>query len=243
MTTAVIIARDRVTYTKQCVEALALSPGVDDIHIVDHDSRYGPMLDYLGKVGGWYGRRDGDGIRVHVHWQANAHPRALWSDGTLHGIVAPGERFVVTDHDVIPPTGVDWLSYLHAMLDDRPDVVKAGLQLRLDDLPVDGKRTMEVLDWEAQFRAPRVPWRIPEPGRPGWAQASVDTTLALYRGLERFAIDSSLRTVDHRLQARHLSWYEDEDHLTEEQRFYRERAEYGHWRSPDGFTDLYALGG
>jgi hypothetical protein len=242
--TAIIITRDRVSYAQQCLRALMGSTGIGDVHLVDHGSTYGPMLDWLGRAAGLADWHDGGPLqsRVHVHWMPNQHPRDLWAPGNvLEKIIKPGQRFLVTDHDVVAPADVDWLDTLHALLDERPDVIKAGLQLAIDDLPVH-PRTLDVLQWEASYRPPRASWKIPDTfGSPGWAEADVDTTIALYRNLEPFALGPALRTIGRGVQARHLSWYEDPDDLNDEQRWYAERAVHGHWRRSDGFLDNHGL--
>lgn len=253
--TAVIITRDRVTYADQCLNALRSSHGVGDIHIVDHGSTYGPMLTWLGAQAGEvdFTRHDATGrlvlekaFRQHVHWLPNQHPRDLWApDNVLAQIMLyAGQRFIVTDHDIVVPHGVDWVGQLHRLLDVRPDVVKAGLQLRIGDLPPELPSTGRVLDWEGHFRPPHVPWAVPhDAGDVGWAEADIDTTVALYRGLEPFALGPALRTVGYPMEAVHLSWYEDPEKLTDEQQWYRQRAQYGHWRAPDGYLDTHGLGG
>lgn len=250
--TAVIITRDRVSYAGRCLAALLQSHGIGDIHIVDHGSTYEPMTSWLGSIAGPIAPPSTDPHadlpRLHVHWLPNQHPRDLWTPGNvLAKIIQPGRRFIVTDHDVVVPHEVDWVGHLHRLLDERPDVVKAGLQLGVDDLPPELPGTARILEWEAAYRPPRATWKIPDIfGSPGWVQASVDTTVALYRGLEPFALDPALRTVGRSVQARHLSWYENPDDLTAEQRWYAQRARYGHWRAiRDGvpFEDNHGLGG
>jgi hypothetical protein len=248
--TAVIITRDRVSYAQQCLRAMIHSSGIGDVFLVDHGSTYGPMLEWLGGIGGHpirYDQGDDGGIkasgRVHVHWLSNQHPRDLWTpDNVLAKIIRPGQRFIVTDHDVVVPYEAPWVNTLHALLDERPDVVKAGLQLAIDDLPPELPATAHILEWEANYRPPRATWKIPDTfGSPGWVEADVDTTVALYRGLEPFALGPALRTVGRGVQARHLPWYEDMDHPTPEQWWYAQRAAYGHWRAPDGFVDEHGL--
>lgn len=230
-TKAIVICRDRVTYTKQCVMALLQSQGIGDIYLVDHGSTYEPMLDYLGKA-------DRLGVNIHVIWQPNTHPRDLWWDGTLEKLVKPGERFIVTDHDVVAPHSIDWVDYLHKLLDGLPNVAKAGIQLTLEGVPTTGWGA-KIREWEANYRPPWLPVRG---GWLQWVNASVDTTLAMYRRLEPYRIDPSVRT--HHIEAKHLPWFEDPDNLTEEQRYYYEHVEHaGHWNPlrGDEFEDNHNL--
>lgn len=216
---AVVICRDRMAYTRNCVNSLASCPGVGDIHLVDHGSTWEPMLGYLARVAGQRGGR-----RIHVHWMRNAHPRDLWTNGTLESIVNPQARFLVTDCDVVAPFTPGWLANMHAILDVNPHIAKVGLALSTQYLPP-GERGRKVAEWESQFRPPRA---RAHPERPGWIWASVDTTLALYPRLEPYRIDPSVRTLA--FQGMHLPWYEHETTLTDEQRYYYEHAEHaGHW--------------
>lgn len=247
-TTAVVINRDRVTYLERCVDALMRSPGVGDIHIVDHGSTWPPMLDRLASAAGAY-YAGGDGRnpkgRVHVHWRANAHPRDLWTNGTLAGIVNPADRFLVTDCDIVVPVdwrATDWLAELHRLLDLRYDVLKAGLGLNTRVIPPGYEHRDRVIEWEAKYadQSRRRPYLSAyDDGRTfrgEYFEASVDTTMALYRRLEPYDIDPAVRTAHPHHEALHLPWLEvgpESDELC----WYRERAEYGHWREPEGFVD------
>jgi hypothetical protein len=250
-TTAIVITRDRLEYTKRCLAALVVTPGIGDIHLVDHSSTWEPMIAFLGKVAGRRLLSEGE-RRIHVHWLPNAHPRALWTNGTLEGIVGGqhhdyDRRFLVTDCDVVAPTtafGMRWLSHLHLLLDRVPGLVKAGLQLNLD-IPEHNPDRDTILEWERSYRTPSCLARIPGDvafGEPGWFyRASVDTTLALYRGLERYALDPAARTSLPEYEAVHLPWLENPEALSDELRHYYGRAEHGHWRNPDGFVDEVGL--
>jgi hypothetical protein len=240
-TTAVVIARDRITYLRRCVDALVWSLDVGDIHIVDHGSTWPPMLDMLAGANGTYyagGNGKSPKGRVHVHPLPNAHPRDLWTNGTLAAIVEPADRFLVTDCDIVVPTdwrGADWLAELHRLLDVRPDVLKAGLGLSTRTIPPGYEHRDKVIEWEAQYTdESRHATYGPHDGR--YFNASVDTTIALYRRLEGYDIDPAVRTAHPHHDALHLPWLEVGPE-TPELAWYRERAEYGHWRQPDGFID------
>jgi hypothetical protein len=244
-TKAVIITRDRPTYTKLCLARLLACPDVGDVHVVDHGSIGEPMLALLASIAGPVGSSE---RRVHVHWKPNAHPRDLWTNGTLESIVKPGERFLVTDCDVMAPgdwRGQDWLKHLHRLLDAFPHVVKAGLQLSLA-IPVAHPQREEIMQWEANYRRADQLRRIPGAlmGDPAYCyEASVDTTLALYRDLGPYALDPALRTAYTDFEAKHLPWSEWalDPLIAEELAFYEEHAEHGHWRTPAGFSDSHGL--
>lgn len=140
---------------------------------------------------------------------------------------------MVTDPDVVPDDDCpnDWVSYLGRLLDVRPGWVKAGLGLRVDDLPEHYEHAAQVKTWEQQWWE----WEISDQVY----NASVDTTLALYRSLDenpRFALNPSLRTGKPYV-ARHLTWYENSATPTEEDRYYRAHATplVSHWADPGAY--------
>ncbi len=246
----VVICRDRVDYTRHCVNALRATPGVGDIYLVDHGSTYGPMLDYLAEVVSH--DHEGSAVpRVHVHWRGNDHPRAIWTNGTLDSIVSVNERYIVTDCDVEAPADPGWLEHLGALLDLNPDAVKAGCGLITEDLPDHYEHADRVRMWEANYQGFNTLRRDRASGL-AWYDASVDTTLALYRPLGEprwsdgawpFALDPSVRTADARFMARHLTWYEDSANLLDDVAYYRANALDGvsNWADPDNYQGAYGL--
>ena len=235
---AFMICRDRVSYARRCSTAL-LRAGLDVV-IVDHGSTYGPMVRWLG----WAERYASS--PTSVVRMPNQHPRDLWAQGgVIGGYVRPGERFVVTDCDVVPDPDCppDWLAHLGMLLDLQPLDRKAGLGLRTDDLPVHFADRDRVIAWERQFQHVDDGGQTHASTNLGTAvPASIDTTLALYRRYEPFALGPAQRTRAP-YRALHLPWYEDAANPIPEQVFYREHAAFGHWRNPEGFTDTHGLGG
>jgi hypothetical protein len=229
---AFVICRDRVTYARQCVDAL-LAVGLEVV-IVDHGSTWPPMRDWLSGVRG-----------VDVWYCSNRHPRDLWSTG---GPVArwtgADERFIVTDCDVIPDPDCppEWVGWMSVTLDRYPALRKVGLGLRTDDLPEHYEHRDAVRHWEAQYQA------VEDGGRLGAVEdgrgviADVDTTLAMYRRFEPFTLGPAMRLRPPYV-ARHLAWYEDSANPTPEQAYYREHAVHGHWRAPTTYADDYGLRG
>jgi len=213
---AIVIFRDRVTYAQQCVVALTAA-GLD-VHVVDHDSSWPPAVEWLATCG------------LPVHHRPNDHPRSLWTWDHLPRIVGTW-RYVVTDPDVVPDPScpTDWPVHLNSLLDRWPVAVKAGLGLRIDDLPDDNPDSPKVQDWEAQW------WQ--QPLEVGAFNAAVDTTLAMYPPLNQrphFALGPAIRT-DRPYVARHLTWYETPECITDETVYYRRHATPGvsHWVDPD----------
>jgi hypothetical protein len=234
---AFVICRDRVTYARQCVDAL-LAVGLEVV-IVDHGSTWPPMRDWL-----WAWATYGE-AKVRVELGDNRHPRDLWRPGgPIAAVVGEHERFIVTDCDVIPDPDCprEWVGWMSVTLDRYPALRKVGLGLRTDDLPEHYEHRDAVRHWEAQYQA------VEDGGRLGAVKdgrgviADVDTTLAMYRRYEPFALGPAMR-LRAPYVARHLAWYENTAALTAEQRYYREHAVHGHWRAPHEYADTHGLGG
>jgi hypothetical protein len=204
-TPCIIITRDRVSYTRLCVASLERFGDQFDIHIVDHGSTYGPMLDYLAES-------------PHpVHWRNNVVPRSLWTWDGLQKIVGGlgSRRYLVTDPDIVidPDCPADWLCRMSDELNQ--GAIKVGLGLRLDDLP-DTPLAAKVRAWEGQY------WQTPASAGAWWAP--VDTTIALHQGLgvaPDFALGPAVRMREPYL-ARHLPWYGSLD--ADETIYYRDHA-------------------
>jgi hypothetical protein len=218
-TPAIVVTRDRVTYTKRCVNAF-LEAGCD-VHIVDHGSSWPEMVEWL------------DGVNLPVHHLPNGLPRKLWDWSGLRDIACSG-RYIVTDPDVVPEASCprDWVRYLHSVLDQNPGWLKVGLGLRIDDLPDYYSNADEVYAWERQY------WD--NPMSKDLFMSPVDTTLALYRSLDecdQFRLAPALRTRRPYL-ARHLTWYEDDMNPTPEIAYYRKHLTPGisHWADPKGYV-------
>src|SRR5687768_1841528 len=139
--------RDRVTYARRCVAALEAA-GLAVI-VVDHGSTWPEAARWLEPMR-W--------TRPPGIWSDdNRHPRDLWrSGGPIATCVPRGERFTVTDCDVVPADDcpADWPAYLSTLLDERPAAVKAGLGLRTSDLPPWFARRDEVQAWESAYQPP-----------------------------------------------------------------------------------------
>jgi hypothetical protein len=209
---AFIIFRDRVTYGSRCASALTLA-GLD-VHVVDNGTTYKPALAWLDVL---------EARGTPVMRKGGGHPQELWGWKPFREAVGD-ERYIVTDPDVVPDATCppDWPARLEKILDE-PDggYTKAGLGLRIDDIPEWYHHRDHVLEWEGQFWA--------NPIRDGSMYgAQLDTTLAMYEPLSEqphFTIDG-IRTGPPYV-ANHLAWYEDLDNLTPELQYYHENTEPG----------------
>jgi len=211
---AIIITRDRVTCARLCLAAL-LEARLDVV-IADHGSTWPPMVEWLSGVE----RSTG----VPVHYRGDQPPRSIWEDGFVHALVGSSARFLVTDPNVVPDPSCppDWPAALCAALDEYPAYIKAGLSLRIDNLPSCFRQFREMQTYEQRN------WQHPIGG--GLYDALIDTTLAVYRDARPFDYGPALRTAPP-YQARHLPWYVDSNHPSEESRYYRAHAlaDVTHW--------------
>ena len=182
-----------------------LSAGYKNICIIDNHSTYAPLLQFYAEA------EASHGIRV-VCRDDNGTRTTLWDGQYLDRFGVKGP-FVYTDSDVVPDEHcpADVITWLAQFLREYPHIIKAGLGLRINDLPERYKFRSEVVAWERQF------WRAPVCR--GAFLAPIDTTFALYRPNSEFAIGPALRTSRPYL-ARHETWYQDSANLSEEQRYY-----------------------
>ena len=201
-----IPVRDRVTPLRQLVDWLERA-GQEQIWLIDNASTYEPLLDYLA------------GTPHHVvRLEHNLGHRSPWLSGTVQRH-AHLRWFVVSDPDVVPDDDcpLDALDHLRSVLERQHAFHKAGLGLRIDDLPAHYPLAADVRAWEAPFWTDEI--------EPGVYRANVDTTFAMYKPLEgRHRDDHALRTGAPYV-ARHLPWYADPAALSDEERYYRDHAD------------------
>lgn len=200
-----VTVRDRLSPLADLVTRLESLSGVR-IYLVDNDSTYPPLLDYLSRS-----------RHSVVRLGANLGARAAWITGLVQEL-GYDRNYVVTDPDVVPDEGCpdDFLDHFACLLDRYPDVGRVGFGLRLDDLPGELRRTQDVRTWESQF------WETER--EPGVYIADIDTTFALYRAGQPVRGSLALRTGSPYV-ARHLAWYDDPDDPDEEERYYRDHAD------------------
>lgn len=204
-TVVFIITRDRLQPLVQLVSWLE-SQNIKRIVFIDNDSALPPLKDFLRSTE----------YQVIETCQNIGHT-VPWSQGIIKTLL-PDDFYVVSDPDVIPinnEPGV--LSYLYAIHEKYPNHMKVGFGLKINDIPDGYVLKQEVIRWEKQF------WKhSPEPGI---YEASVDTTFALYKPFTfNYFLHPSLRT-DEPYTARHLPWYNTNDKLSDEDIFYRIRAD------------------
>jgi GT2 family glycosyltransferase len=200
-----IIIRDRFSHLVRLINWLEQQK-LKRIVLVDNDSRFPPLVDYLNKT-----------TYQVLKMGRNTGHTGLWSSGIIK-ILLPDDFYVVTDPDIIPTSpGKDTLKHLYKIHAKYPYHLKVGLGLKIDDIPDHYVLKKEVIRWESQF------WKYPL--EDGVFEAGVDTTFALYKPYTyQHFIHPSLRTGAPFI-ARHLPWYTQSRRLSNEEVFYRLRLD------------------
>lgn len=176
--------------------------GYGNIIILDNDSTYPPLLEYY---------RETPYEVIYLH--RNVGFLALWKTDVYKRFRK--QFYVYTDSDVVldKQCPEDFMKVFLSVLKKHPGCMKVGFGIRIDDLPDCYKEKQSVIKWESQY------W---ENKREGFLfKARVDTTFALYRPYCSGGSSPHLvfRT-DFPYVIQHLPWYQDTDHLTEEEQYY-----------------------
>ncbi|MCF1191237.1 glycosyltransferase family 2 protein [Mangrovimonas sp. AS39] len=205
----IIISFNQLYYLKQLIDFLR-AKGYENIVIVDNNSTYAPLLEYLKLI---------DGV-VNIHrLQENKGHLAFWKSPELLNLYGKG-YYVVTDPDVVPIEECpdDFLSTMLTLLNRAYDRTKVGMSLKLDDIPSTNPNKTSILQWERKYWLSKV--------HPKAYKAEVDTTFALYRPGYHYKLKDFTKgwRTDYPIQGRHGGWYLDFDNLTEEQVYYMQTA-------------------
>ena len=211
-----IISFNQMTHVRNMVEQLLnLDVRPSEIHVVDNQSTFPPLLDYLREI-------EGQGIHVH-RMPRNLGPRGIFEPEA--GLNLP-EVFAVTDpdlqfHAAMPKTFREDMLQVAAWC----GVWKCGCALniseRADFLTGDYSGGKSIAEWEKQFWVDPVPgWPPALSGRSVEARGSifragVDTTFAVYvRDRVHGSFMDAVRVAEC-FEARHLPWYACNETLLE----------------------------
>lgn len=200
-----IISYNRLSYLKSMVGWLEIF-GLNNIIIVDNNSTYPPLVEYL-RTTPYRVERISENMGHLVVWKCGLF------DDTLRQ-----QYYIVTDPDVLPDKDCphDAVLVFYNMLQDFPDITKCGFSLKIDDLPRHFPIRDTVREMEIKF------WKKPTPDGEGYF-AHIDTTFALYRpGIfpENDTWFEGVRLAPPYV-ARHMPWYENPVELDEEALFYQ----------------------
>jgi len=216
----IINSRDRVSCLERLIAWLRTA-GYTNLAILDNHSTYPPLLDYLSGLGGEI---------VVLRSARNFGPRALWSSGLIS--LLSDVPFVYTDPDIVPVEDCphDAVAMLSDLLDAHGRATKAGLGIKIDDIPETYEGKAKVRAWESQF------WQRPLAGN--CYDAPIDTTFALYRPGSWHQLQAVRAGAPYLV--RHLPWYADSSQPTAEDRYYTEHAvsDMSSW-SGRAISDMY----
>ncbi len=204
-TSVLIILRDRYEPLKQLINWLE-SQGLKKIILIDNDSRLPQLVDFLQKTD----------YQV-LELRRNMTHKAPWVAGIIK-VLLPDDFYAVTDPDIIPTiTKPETLKHFYEVHKKFPHYLKVGFGLKIDDLPDQYALKNDVIKWESQFWKHRL--------GDGIYEAGIDTTFAVYKPRTyKYILHPSIRTGEP-YTARHLPWYNTTDNLTDEEVFYRLRAD------------------
>lgn len=199
-----INVRDRLSCLVQLTEWLERA-GHRNIILIDNASTYPPLVQFLNST-----------KHRTIRLKKNIGHTALWRIPETRKVILK-QWYIYTDPDVIPTEHcpIDAAAYLRDLLERFPEYLKAGLGLKIDDLPDHYHLKEEVLRWETALLGREL--------LPGVVQADVDTTFALHRPGTPYTIGPALRTQG-LYEARHLPWYVDSQQVDTEESYYREHA-------------------
>ncbi len=209
-----IISRNRLEYLRQLIDWLEEN-SMDNIHILDNDSTFEPLIDYLNH----------SSHNVH-RFNKNYGHLALWESNQFCDILSR-QNYILTDPDVLPvkECPADWLNVFYDLLKYYSNISKVGFSLKLDDIPDHYPLKETVCEWEQQFWHNGI-----DVGKFKAYPNRIDTTFALYRpGIypNSSQWEEGIRTGSP-YTARHLSWYIDPQNMSEDEIFYRNTLSQKH---------------
>lgn len=194
-----IINYNLLEWPKQMCKHIEGFLGLGDIHIVDNDSSYEPLLD-------WYAT-----CPYKIHRMKKNYGHTVVNN--VLGIARMSDYYVVTDPDLdISDMPADTLDKYKKLLATCPDILKVGPAIRIDDYPKDA------LYYEKAVQSQRGFWGSPF-RMPGYKVAPIDTTFAMSHKSSgpTYPGTPALRS-DPPYWCRHLPYYITADNMTEEYR-------------------------
>lgn len=215
LTPIIINNFNRLTYFSRTLDALR-SRGYENVYVIDNASTYEPLLDYYRA----------EKLRV-FYLDQNVGYLALWRTSIYKNFVHSYYAYTDPDIEPVAECPADFMTHFLGVLDRYPDVAKVGFGLAIDDIPLSYELGGEVMKHEMQFHM--------DSPEEGLFNAPIDTTFALYRPKKIGGWWlKGIRTTKPYL-ARHLPWYADSAHPTEEELFYQRTTQAStHWTQLEG---------
>lgn len=202
-----VISFNQLTYLQKIVAFFEIYK-IKNVHIIDNNSNYPPLLEYLQTVP----------FTVH-HMDKNYGHMVLFEHEQFKDIIN-NNYFVLTDPDILPvkQCSADFLRVFMELLLRHPCKNKVGFSLKIDDLPRHYELRENVIAWESRFYSNGFSYN----GLTVY-DAPLDTTFALYRPRTQWRTNdfyAALR-VGKPYVARHLTWYKNLRILNEEDLHYK----------------------
>jgi hypothetical protein len=144
----------------------------------------------------------------------NVGYKALWESNVFEQF--KNQYYVYSDPDILLQKDCpkDFVYQLYVQLNKYSGKEKAGVALKIDDLPDFYVNKQDAIKNESVFWTKQLEKDVYD--------AMVDTTLALYKPLAfGNAEECSAIRVGGKLAAQHLTWYLDSSNLSEEELYYK----------------------
>jgi hypothetical protein len=195
---------NRLTYLQELLQWLE-SAGMTNIHIIDNQSDYKPLLDYYKKLP----------YQIYL-LDTNMGQNALW-DTVVFKQFSSG-YYIYTDPDILPikECSLNVIGNFYNLLQKYHNISKVGFGLKIDDLPDSYPLKQKVIRWESKFWKKEI--------EKGVYEALIDTTFALYRPYVSGGDNIPALRTGGDFVARHLPWYEDPKYLSQESIHYLKSA-------------------
>lgn len=181
--------------------------GYTNIVFIDNQSTYPPLVKYFS-----------ESKHQVIDLGRNAMHKAPWESLAVR-FFAKTSHYIVSDPDIVfdehCPDNV--ITYLASLLNKYPEVNKAGVGLRIDNLPDGNHQKNDIISWERRF------WDKSILLEKNVYKADVDTTFALYRPNTWWFLSPSIRTGG-RYVALHEPWYQLSSDPTDDFMYYKMRA-------------------
>lgn len=212
---------NRLEYLQKLISSLE-SRGYHNIHILDNDSTYPPLLEF-------YRHTDANVIYLG----RNRGFRAIWESGMVRKFWDSYYVYTDSDLEITEDCPDDFMQYFLDILDRYPKCFKVGFGLKIDDLPECFAHKEQVSDHEQQF------WQ--KELEPHIYNATIDTTFALYRPFTGTSANSKKMNIrtGKPYMVRHLPWYIDSDNLSDEDTYYvNSITRSTHWSEKNAKIDV-----
>ncbi len=201
----IIISFNQLFYLEKLV-SLLLKYEYKNIVIIDNNSTYPPLLKYFTTIQ--------NQVKIHKLTDNIGH-MVFWKKKEIFEMYSKG-YYIVTDADILPIEScpINFVKKLMTVLNQNSRITKAGLSLKIDDIPDTNPNKTAIVKWESQFWQKKI--------TNGQFKSATDTTFALYKPNYTYKNKRFYKAIrtDEPYQAYHGGWYIDFENLTDEQKYY-----------------------